>query len=253
MSHRRLFHLRKQANAVHRFAIRRSYASSSELEPEEDGRDFKTPQEEINFLRSQELTVLAETTASLNAVMAAAKKLENRIAGAPTTINFPFSTSETGSVPPYTIGYMRDRARKMQERASEVYSTGDNVRQHLADLMVAPYKEPENEIAKSVTEWREKMDRMTEAEREDVINNMKLQEEGDAVRMLKECQQIFETVKKIEEAKLNAGSKRATNPFGGDESSKMPTKDEAITESTPSLADLQKQLETSEFSAPKKR
>lgn len=218
---------------------------------------YKSPQEVLKedeadkILRIGDQQALRKTSRQASNFIESIKALKAFVDAIPSTLNNPDFSEQ------YTLGSIREKVDSTSKQGDEVIEAVENVQAHLRDLALEGYEKKGKDI---VREFQQMIEGWSEDEKRDKLKTWKLQEEGRIVRLNDSSQRL---VKFVHE-NLGPGSGRSAMPaFKSKEASAVeapkvqrPTTSKAepaakkasatsTTAPTPSLLDMQRQLEES--------
>ncbi|KAK5125790.1 hypothetical protein LTR85_012066 [Meristemomyces frigidus] len=215
MADRRLFHLRKQSNALYRSYIRRSYASSTTETQKPPAT--RTHDEKVAFLQSQDQKHLLDTMSHVDDLISHINKIKAHIASMPKTVQLD------PSIPPYTFGIQRAKILETPTVAKAVIARAEHVKAHLTDLQYEPYPDRSQGPA---ADWVKEVAAMSKAEKEAELKSLQLVEEADSARLKRDSERLVRSVKEIEAMGKKGGSLdepvKASNPFASDAGKRAP-------------------------------
>ncbi|TKA28369.1 hypothetical protein B0A50_03836 [Salinomyces thailandicus] len=271
MAEKAFFHLRRARNAACRTAYLRTYSSESH-------RAVDAPREQqVQFLRAQDQRHLVEVKDRADALIDQIKEVTTHI-----TENVPYTVQRDPTIPPY-ITSLKQKIRELPSHADTAIKAIDNAREHLTDLRYEEYPEDNpdgteegDNVYNETAVWKTRLASMSEAQKEDMLKSMLLDEEAAIARFNRDTALLLRNARDVEALSRGGSPSRRAITSGGEESATRagsirrmksskpiraeaeavekkeeeeeakPASDSSPTSSPgPSLADMQKRLEES--------
>jgi hypothetical protein len=190
----------------------------------------KTPsypvEDPVRELQRLDQIALRDTERRLDAIIARAKKTEEHIRDLRNTI--PVRTLErtrdgksTPGTIPYYFSFMRYRQENFPKVMKTMMEKAENMKDHLIDLQDEPYREAGTS---KIDGWLTDMKKMSRAEKQERLDNMKLEEEARRHRFGQSCAQTLAVVKELQAGKggvVPERAKKKANPFAASEPPQM--------------------------------